>query len=312
MTNEFKILWFEDDTTWFTMESKKVTRYLHDRYNLVMNTLRETGANFNPDVLKTDNAYDLIIMDYKLAAGNTGERMIELIRDNSVLTDILLYSSQYKDMTDALLQKSPLIDGVYFADRKNELFELKLFGVIHKIVRRSEDIVNLRGFFLDNTSDFEIRIKELLKLSWDKLPEHHDSMESTMKTILDNILKHDNKLVEELQNNESIFVAANSHKYALSIRYRLEILANIIQILADKGKFNLSDEHTDLDKFDTKYTNEISVYRNALGHKKFSDTSIQIKGKIVQIDETLHNYLRGNINKYDTLIKQIEECIESL
>ena len=25
MTNEFKILWFEDETTWYTMESKKVS-----------------------------------------------------------------------------------------------------------------------------------------------------------------------------------------------------------------------------------------------------------------------------------------------
>ena len=180
MTNEFKILWFEDETTWYTMQSKKVANYLKTTYNLKANPKHDTGANFNPDILKTENAYDLILMDYKLAAGNTGEKIIELIRDNSILTDILLYSSEYSKMVDTLVAQSPLIDGVYFADRKNALFEEKLHGIIHKIVRRSEDVVNLRGFFLDNTSDFEVRIKELLKLSWDKLPDNHEELENSI------------------------------------------------------------------------------------------------------------------------------------
>ena len=34
MTNEFKILWFEDETTWYTMQSKKVANHLKNTYNL--------------------------------------------------------------------------------------------------------------------------------------------------------------------------------------------------------------------------------------------------------------------------------------
>lgn len=74
MTNEFKILWFEDETTWFTMQSKKVANHLKNTYNLKTDPNRETGANFNPNILQTENTYDLILMDYKLAAGNTGEK----------------------------------------------------------------------------------------------------------------------------------------------------------------------------------------------------------------------------------------------
>lgn len=312
MTNEFKILWFEDETTWYTMQSKKVANYLKTTYNLKSIPKHETGANFNPDILKTENAYDLILMDYKLAAGNTGEKIIELIRSNSILTDILLYSSEYQKMVDTLVAQSPLIDGVYFADRKNALFEDKLHGIIHKIVRRSEDVVNLRGFFLDNTSDFEVRIKELLKLSWDKLPENHEELENSMNEILDNILNHDDQVVKCIRDKGNVFNAANNHKYALSIRYRLEILSKIINILLKQGKLVLPDGYSDISKFSQKYGDEISVYRNALGHKKFSETSIEIKGKVIQVDENLHQLLRGYVNKYELLISHLEKCIESL
>lgn len=312
MTNVFKILWFEDETTWYTMQSKKVANYLMKTYNLKNETKRETGANFDPNVLKNKNLFDLILMDYKLAAGKTGEKMIELIRKNSILTDILLYSSQYQEMVDALVSKNPLIDGVYFANRKDTLFEDKLHGVIHKIVRRSEDIVNLRGFFLDNTSDFEVRIKELLKLSWDKLPECHDELECSMITVLDNMLSHCKKMIKEIKEKESVFNFANEHKYALSIRYRLDVLSSIIEILLKQGKINLPNGYTDISEFSRKYSEEISVYRNALGHKKFSDTSIEIKGKIVQIDQELLCQLRHNVNKYDLLICHLEKCLDLL
>lgn len=312
MTNEFKILWFEDETTWYTMQSKKVANHLKNTYNLKTTPRRETGSNFDPNILKTENTYDLILMDYKLAAGNTGEKIIELIRNNSILTDVLLYSSQYQDMVDALVTQSPLIDGVYFADRKNALFEDKLYGVIHKIVRRSEDIVNLRGFFLDNTSDFEVRIKELLKLGWDKLSDHHSELEATMNTVLDNILAFDDKTVKEIKESDSIYNAANNHKYALSIRSRLEILKKVIDLLVEKDKIDLSGKYADIKEFDKKYNNDISVYRNAMGHKKYSDTSLEIKGRIVQIDEDFHRKLRDNINRYDGFICYLEDCISSI
>ena len=312
MTQEFKILWFEDETTWYTMQSKKVEAYLEDHYNLTLGSKHEIGIDFEPNILTTENTYDLILMDYKLAAGNTGDKIIDLIRNNSILTDILLYSSEYQKMTTALMKGSPLIDGVYFADRKSLLFEEKLHNVIQKIVRRSEDIVNLRGSFLDNTSDFEIRIRELLKLSWDKFPEHQNELEKSINDVLDNILKHDTKVVTQLRNKEKIFPAANEHPYALSIRHRLTILNQIIKFLIEQGKIKLPDEYSDIKNFEESYSKEISVYRNALSHKKFSDTSIKINGKVIQIDQNLHLKLRKNIKKYELFISYLENCFESM
>lgn len=74
----------------------------------------------------------------------------------------------------------------------------------------------------------------------------------------------------------------------------------------------LSGKYTDIKVFDQKYNSDISVYRNAMGHKKYSDTSLEIKGKIVQIDEVFHRKLRDNINRYDEFICYLEECIASI
>ena len=50
------------------------------------------------------------------------------------------------------------------SEREYILHWPELENLIERIVKRSEDIVNLRGFVLDNTSDFEVRIKEILNI----------------------------------------------------------------------------------------------------------------------------------------------------
>ena len=312
MTNIFKILWFEDDTTWFTMESKTITRELQNAYSFQVEIDKENGVGYDPDKLKNNNIYDLILMDYKLAAGNTGEKIVNLIRENAVLTDAILYSSQYDDMVSALKTENPLIDGVFFADRKKELFNEKLMAVINKIVRRSEDIVNLRGFFLDNTSDFEVRIKEILKLSWDKLPAQRTQLQDSMTKVLDEAEKMAKKTIEEVRAEDDIYNAANNSKYALSINGRLKVLSTIINILQSCGYITISDVNSELSDFKTNYVENISVYRNALSHKKYSDTSLMIKGKSISIDEGFHKMLRETVSRYNDLILSIETIVTGL
>ena len=78
-------------------------------------------------------------------------------------------------MLAAIRTKMPPIDGVYLTKRDYAIFAEKVGKVIEKIVKRSEDIVNLRGFVLDNTSDFELRIKEILNLCWQKFDDAQKS-----------------------------------------------------------------------------------------------------------------------------------------
>ena len=60
---------------------------------------------------------DGILMDYALADGCKGDEIIKLIRTNSILTDILFYSSDTTRMIDSFKAGVPDLDGVYFAKR---------------------------------------------------------------------------------------------------------------------------------------------------------------------------------------------------
>ena len=314
MTNTFRILWFEDDSTWFEMESKMIRRELKNTYSFQTEIKREYGAEYDSEELKRDNYFDLVLMDYKLAAGNTGEQIVNLIRGNSILTDVVLYSSQCQEMVDTLKEKNPLIDGVFFADRKGELFESKILDVIKKIVRRSEDIVNLRGFFLDNTSEFEIRIKELLKISWDKLPHFHDQLRELMVSVLENSLKDKQDTVSSIKDDPNVYNIANNEtkRFIISISNRLTILKTIIKILVDNHMITVPTELDEINDFKAHYVKEINSYRNALSHRKYSETSIRVNDKEIIVDAELHQKLRERVNRYDSLLCYLEECITAL
>ena len=96
MNTIFKILWFEDEPTWYNMERLRVEGILKTHY-LVPSIIRKSGDDFNIDEL-TGNDYDLILMDFKLADEVTGDTIVAALRESSILTDILFYSSEEEAM----------------------------------------------------------------------------------------------------------------------------------------------------------------------------------------------------------------------
>ena len=69
MNTIFRILWFEDEPTWFRMEQMRIKEILKNHY-LIPDISRKDGEEFDVTEL-TGNDYDLILMDYKLAEGKT-------------------------------------------------------------------------------------------------------------------------------------------------------------------------------------------------------------------------------------------------
>ena len=74
MNTTFNILWFEDEPTWFNMEKLRVEDILKNHY-LIPSIVRKDGDDFDIREL-TGNDYDLILMDFKLADGVTGDKIV--------------------------------------------------------------------------------------------------------------------------------------------------------------------------------------------------------------------------------------------
>lgn len=285
MNTFFKILWFEDEVTWFNMERLRINSILQEHY-LIPEIVRKDGDDFDISEL-TGNDYDLIIMDYKLAEGTTGDTVVTAIRENNILTDILFYSSEEHNMLTAISKGMPPIDGVYLTKRDYNLFTQKAENLINKIVKRSEDIVNLRGFVMDGSSDFEVRIQEILNIVWNKFTEEEKGIleEAVQRTIKRNE-DRDQKTKKKVLEVNPTFPAAVNNIHFFSHSDRLYLLEKAIKILLDN--YSLSEEE-EFSSFKAYYEKEISNYRNALGHRKSTDNIIEItKGNFVPVDEALH------------------------
>lgn len=303
MNTFFKILWFEDEVTWFNMERLRINSILQEHY-LIPEIVRKDGDDFDISEL-TGNDYDLIIMDYKLAEGTTGDTVVTAIRENNILTDILFYSSEEHNMLTAISKGMPPIDGVYLTKRDYNLFTQKAENLINKIVKRSEDIVNLRGFVMDGSSDFEVRIQEILNIVWNKFTEKEKGIleEAVQRTIKRNE-DRDQKTKKKVLEVNPTFPAAVNNIHFFSHSDRLYLLEKAIKILLDN--YSLSEEE-EFSSFKAYYEKEISNYRNALGHRKSTDNIIEItKGNFVPVDEALHKKMRNNLSRYNFLIEQLE------
>lgn len=303
MNTFFKILWFEDEVTWFNMERLRINSILQEHY-LIPEIVRKDGDDFDISEL-TGNDYDLIIMDYKLAEGTTGDTVVTAIRENNILTDILFYSSEEHNMLTAISKGMPPIDGVYLTKRDYNLFTQKAENLINKMVKRSEDLVNLRGFVMDGSSDFEVRIQEILNIVWNKFTEEEKGIleEAVQRTIKRNE-DRDQKTKKKVLEVNPTFPAAVNNIHFFSHSDRLYLLEKAIKILLDN--YSLSEEE-EFSSFKAYYEKEISNYRNALGHRKSTDNIIEItKGNFVPVDEALHKKMRNNLSRYNFLIEQLE------
>lgn len=303
MNTVFKILWFEDEVSWFNMEKMRINAILKDHY-LIPEIDRKDGDDFDINEV-TGNEYDLILMDYKLAEGTTGDTIVSAIRRNDILTDILFYSSEEHNMLAAITQGMPPIDGVYLTKRDYEIFTQKVRKLISKIVKRSEDIVNLRGFVMDGTSDFEVRIQEILNIVWEKFNKNEqDILEAAVQKTIKLIEKRDKQTKQKVLSGQPIFPAAVNNKYFFSHSDRLYLLEKTITILMDN--YNLDSEQ-EFSSFKSKYETDISHYRNALGHRKSTVDFIEItKGNFIPINEELHQKMRKNLTRYNELIEKLE------
>ena len=302
MNTTFKILWFEDEPVWFNMEKLRIEGILKTHY-LIPVIERRDGDDFDLEEL-TGNDYDLIFMDYKLAEGKTGDTIVAAIRNSDILTDILFYSSEEQNMLSAIREQMPPIDGVYLTKRDYTIFTEKAQRIIQKIVKRSEDVVNLRGFVLDNTSAFEVRIREILNICWQKFTqEQKNTLTQTLTKLLEGKKAWVSSQIDTAQQAECTFTYANNGEYILSIAERLDILQTVLPILVEE----YSMPNTIVPgKFKQYYIEQVNMYRNRLSHITLGEKTIRIKGRDVEINQDLHRLLRRNISEVDSKIQKLE------
>lgn len=298
MNTKFNILWFEDTDEWYEPARQSLEDYIKALHFLPI-FIREKSIIEDELKKKIDNTnFDLIIADLNLSDGTTGKQAIEIIRANDVLADILFYSNDGKDKISDII-RTEIFEGVYLSLRDEFVFDEKAKKLINKTIRRAEDILNIRGMLMDSVSDFDARMRECICAFLSKYPKKHQELD---EFAYDLVHGHLEKNIREINCNKLDFISKTiKSSYLLDSNKLSRIIHKI---------FNEYLKNDSMVDFHNQYSTFILKERNSLAHIKkengndgfyFRDND----GKDVQYDSEKCKQIRGNLIKYDELLKEV-------
>jgi DNA-binding NarL/FixJ family response regulator len=299
MNLDYKILWFEDQKTYFDSITSFVQEVVENLgFNFIQPTNEINGNNI--DTIKFED-YDLIIMDLKLANNQKGSELLNRIRGNEIYTEVVFYSSDGESAVREALREYE-IDGVYCSSRQREDFIYKIEKVIHTTVKKVQDVNNMRGLIMAGTSDLDGIMKDIIEviLKSDKT--------DTKKALVENIFKDvESSITEKSGKFEKWKSSTNIDKLMSdTMMFDASKKINAIQLLLDLVESEISKEYKD-SKFKEDYSKEINYYRNIFAHVKV-ETDANGKKKLMSKNnevEFTHDFcldIRKNLIKYNSLL----------
>lgn len=160
MKLEYRILWFEDDHESVQDVVDALRGLLRGQgFELVCDWGPCDAATMTDTVehLRNYNPYDLMVFDYDLGSGLTGEELAQTLRSR-IWTEILYYSANRN--SDALLRgmNARKVEGVFCAVRQN--LEDRIWTLVESQIKRICDLNNMRGIVLDSMSSIDAAIRK--------------------------------------------------------------------------------------------------------------------------------------------------------
>jgi len=301
VTLDYKILWFEDEETWYEAILPDISEYLSEMGFTLVPKRKDNGSDL--EKIFDDDNYDLILMDYNLL-GEKGDNVIERIRNFEVYTNIIFYSQAgEKILRDSIASKG--LDGVYCAHREQSEFREKVSDVISITIKKVVDLNNTRGLVMAYTSELDLTIEDLVKTIVLKIGEveakkQKEIIKSRFTKSLEDKLKKINEIDPQLNLNELLELLDSSHKIRGLIRlcktvedlkefvplldnYKVEILdirnvlAHICEEVGEKGDKKLKSKLKGYEEFLFNDAKAIEIRNNI---KKYSETLTTIAQKL--------------------------------
>lgn len=299
MRIEYRLLWVEDDTSWFETTKK-----------LFSDTLEELGFKMtvkrcrNLDEVKMEvernnlKEYDLLLIDFNLGNNysGTGYDVISFIRGiagQPILTDVIFYSSAIDNVRASL--RANHLEGVYSADRRDIDYKFEL--VVKTTIKKLQEVNTMRGLIMAETSDLDDLMVEIIDkvLETDIAPQLENYIKKIMKDSLKTnikLLQEDSFVVREKIKDSRVFTSF--HK-ARTIN-RVEKITGLIGI----------------HNFYENYRDEVMIPRNIFAHVKerFIDGEKVLvstsTGQRESFNEERCIEIRKNLIKYREILEGIK------
>lgn len=327
MDINYKILWFEDTDESYDTLSRRTARYVEGK-NLRCHIKRIKGVS-DFDISKYDlNTYEVLVVDLQLSEESKGYEIIKTIRTSKYVNDILFYSSAGVSTLDKAMKEYRL-EGVFLSDRNNRMFMEKIQQLIDKSVRRSENIINIRGIVMDETSEFDSQMKDFILAAQSRMtPAEISTLKKyASKKLLAAAASDAADLVQKYPEQSDTWALSDllsEHNFTSMMRARLvnKVLSmrdnHAISQVVDQCFDILPEVFRETDKkalFANAYEQNIIMFRNKLAHvKQLNAESPVLIGNICGIeyrcDGAFCSMMRDRLIRYGNWFNAINDCIE--
>ena len=306
MNTDFKILWFEDTDEWFNSIKGDIEEYL-------------TTSNFKPHIYRYKSImeseitsllqnvnFDLVFADLKLDNKQKGGEAIKFIREKQLLADALFYSTDGVDKIKESINNE-ILEGIYLSNRDDIFFIEKAKKLMDKLIKRSEDIINVRGLLMDNVSEFDEKLKDIIKrfLSISS-PESRTTLNEYAYDKVKQFYEEKSQEMVDLCDDAFIINAINNSFILDS--YKLSMIVNKIF----KEYYPSCSQ---MKNFHDQYSKCILSERNKLAHakKEPEDNGVfyfqKQDGEKIIYDSSKCSEIREHINYYNSLLDEIIEVV---
>ena len=175
MKLEYRILWFEDDPESVLDIVEALRGLLHNQgFELVCDwgECNATTMTETVEQLRNYNPYDLMVFDYDLGSGLTGEELAKTLRSR-IWTDILYYSANRsaEDLFHGMNARK--VEGVFCAVRQN--LEDRIWALVESQIKRICDLNNMRGIVLDSMSSIDTAIRIFFSKTYEGMTDEKKS-----------------------------------------------------------------------------------------------------------------------------------------
>ena len=282
----YKILWFEDDDDAFTPKKRLVEEYVKSLAFTPSVTRYETDCKASEY-----NNYDLVLMDLNLQDQITGRDIITHIRDMSVYTTVILYSSDIGARLDEALQ-----EGVYYSTRHNLVEKAKT--LIRLSVKRLLSPRVLRGIVLESVSRLESMVSRIVGFYYSSYNE--DAVEKLRKSLINEIVKDEKRLLtcEHSKSCTHKWETMSVNEILEKPRFDASKRARALNHIIKEEMKNLPNKYS-WGNFLSSY-NSVASFRNQLAHVPDCELDINCGASVEEP------------NPYGNIFLQINECSEML
>jgi CheY-like chemotaxis protein len=332
MNLKYQILWFEDDEDLVNDEFKpEIENFLNEIGFDLECTHRVEGSQFDELINKTK--YDLILTDLNLEENDMGKIILDRLRDERILTDVLLYSANDEAINRIIEESDKLVERVSFAVGIDNLLE-KIKKLIKLTIKKVEDVTNMRGLVIASSIDLEIMmeaiIKEFFKLVGDNVIVK--KKKNILLELCDNKKKKDKESLEKINTLDNTNIELLIEENILTTSNIYDALMGYLSMVDKDYGTKLNglkdkDQRTSIErkkqeirmlkqKFQTFQIDIINV-RNTLAHVKEEIDqngtpylqNIKANGTKIIFNNDKYIEIRTNFRNHKTTLEEIKKIM---